>query len=33
MYIGKGKHFIQEDQPHEIGKAIQMWVNENYNKK
>ncbi len=31
VYIGKGKHFIQEDQPHEIGKAIQKWVKENFN--
>ena len=29
-YIGKGKHFIQEDQPHEIGKAIQRWVETNF---
>ncbi len=27
-YVGKGKHFIQEDRPHEIGKAIQQWVRE-----
>lgn len=33
VYIGKGKHFIQEDQPHQIGKAIQMWVKDNFNKK
>ena len=25
-YIGKGKHYIQEDNPHEIGKAITKWV-------
>lgn len=25
-YIGKGKHFIQEDQPIAIGLAIQKWV-------
>jgi len=26
VYIGKGKHYIQEDHPHEIGKAIQEWI-------
>lgn len=26
VYIGKGKHYIQEDQPHSIGKAIKNWV-------
>ena len=26
VYIGKGKHYIQEDHPHEIGKAIQNWI-------
>lgn len=25
VYIGKGKHFIQEDRPHEIGQAIAEW--------
>ncbi|MBL4594629.1 MAG: haloalkane dehalogenase [Flavobacteriales bacterium] len=25
IYIGKGKHYIQEDHPHEIGKAIKSW--------
>ncbi len=24
--IGKGKHYIQEDQPHNIGRAISNWV-------
>lgn len=24
--IGKGKHYIQEDQPHAIGKAIAQWI-------
>lgn len=24
-YIGAGKHYIQEDQPHNIGAAIQRW--------
>lgn len=27
VYIGKGKHYIQEDHPHEIGKAIESWTN------
>jgi haloalkane dehalogenase len=22
----KGLHFIQEDSPHEIGKAIKAWI-------
>lgn len=26
VYIGKGKHYIQEDHPHEIGKAISNWL-------
>ncbi len=26
VYIGKGKHYIQEDQPHNIGQAISKWV-------
>lgn len=26
VYIGKGKHYIQEDHPHEIGKAIGEWA-------
>lgn len=25
-YIGGGKHYIQEDQPDAIGKAIQNWI-------
>ncbi len=25
-YVGKGKHYIQEDRPHEIGKAIDSWI-------
>ncbi|MEM7367961.1 MAG: haloalkane dehalogenase [Bacteroidota bacterium] len=25
VYIGKGKHYVQEDHPHEIGRAIQSW--------
>ena len=25
-YIGKGKHYIQEDHPHEIGHAISNWI-------
>jgi len=27
VYVGKGKHYIQEDHPHEIGKAIKNWIN------
>jgi len=26
VYIGKGRHYIQEDHPHEIGNAIEKWV-------
>ena len=26
VYVGKGKHYIQEDQPHEIGKALNSWA-------
>lgn len=26
VYVGKGKHYIQEDVPHEIGAAIKQWV-------
>ena len=26
MCIGKGKHYIQEDQPDAIGKAIAQWI-------
>lgn len=26
VYVGKGTHYIQEDAPHEIGKAIENWV-------
>ncbi len=26
VYIGKGVHFVQEDHPHEIGKAIKEWL-------
>jgi haloalkane dehalogenase len=29
-FIGKGKHYIQEDQPNNIGKAIEKWYLENY---
>ena len=28
IYIGKGKHYIQEDHPHEIGQAIAEWAAE-----
>lgn len=27
IYIGKGKHYVQEDHPHEIGEAIILWTN------
>jgi len=26
QYVGKGKHYIQEDNPHEIGMAIREWA-------
>lgn len=26
VYIGKGKHYVQEDAPHAIGKAMQHWL-------
>lgn len=26
VHVGKGKHYIQEDHPHEIGQAISDWV-------
>ena len=26
VYVGKGKHYIQEDAPHEIGLAMKNWV-------
>lgn len=26
VYVGKGKHYIQEDAPHEIGKSLKSWV-------
>lgn len=29
-YIGKGKHYIQEDQPENIGEAIKQWFLINY---
>jgi len=29
-YIGKGKHYVQEDQPTNIGKAIEQWFLINY---
>jgi haloalkane dehalogenase len=25
MYIGEGLHFVQEDQPYAIGRAISDW--------
>lgn len=27
--IGKGKHFIQEDQPHQMGKVMASWYRQN----
>jgi len=29
VYLGEGFHYIQEDYPKEIGKAIAGWMNEN----
>ncbi len=29
VYVGKGKHYIQEDHPHEIGKAMEKWLSSN----
>jgi len=26
VYLGKGKHYLQEDHPHEIGRAISNWL-------
>lgn len=26
VYLGRGKHYLQEDHPHEIGEAIIAWV-------
>ncbi|MEM6802042.1 MAG: haloalkane dehalogenase [Bacteroidota bacterium] len=26
VYVGKGKHYIQEDHPHAIGRAIKTWA-------
>ncbi len=26
VYVGRGKHYIQEDHPHEIGTAIKNWA-------
>ena len=25
VFVGKGKHYLQEDHPHEIGKGIAEW--------
>ena len=25
VHVGKGRHFIQEDEPHKIGEAISVW--------
>lgn len=27
VYIGKGKHYIQEDHHYEIGRSIENWLN------
>ena len=32
QYIGRGKHFIQEDEPNKIGLAVQNWFKEIQNK-
>jgi len=29
-YVGKGKHYIQEDQPGNIGEAIEQWYLQKY---
>lgn len=29
-FIGKGKHYLQEDQPDNIGKAIEKWYLQNW---
>lgn len=29
-FIGKGKHYIQEDEPHNIGEAIEQWYIQNW---
>lgn len=29
-FIGKGKHYIQEDQPHNISEAIEQWYIQNW---
>lgn len=26
VHVGKGMHYIQEDHPHEIGRAIDLWA-------
>ena len=26
VFIGKGKHYIQEDNPHGVGNAIKNWI-------
>ncbi len=26
VFIGKGKHYIQEDEPDAIGQAIKSWI-------
>ena len=31
-YVGKGKHYIQEDQPKNIGEVIEQWFLLNYDK-
>ena len=28
-FVGQGLHFIQEDQPHSIGRAIEDWLRRN----
>lgn len=30
VYLGKGKHYLQEQYPHEIGDGISMWYHRNF---
>ncbi len=31
VYIGKGLHFVQEDQPESIGRNINIWHQRTFN--
>jgi haloalkane dehalogenase len=26
VYVGQGRHFLQEDHPHQIGNEIAGWI-------